>query len=484
MTVSTTRGHDAPSTSLLGTRARATARSAAAAALLGASLAAGPLTTAPAQAAGKPGACAPGEGVTVIVQDPNNNVMRCSPGDPANGEEALEGAGFTIVHNYSGLICQIGYGDIMYPQECPQLPMPYWSYWQAQHPGDSWYYSDWGAITYDPNIDDFEGWRFGIGHTTPNNGIVPLYAGQTGPQPKAAPAENMPRGVVPSGDSGVNDGSWDGGDYSKGDPNHPNETFNPSAPENNPTTGPTTSRPKASKPTATSSRPPAPTSSRPAPTQADPTTKRPTQAPSSRTTEPETRTSSSTAPRPTSDGGTTAAPAPTTGGATPGETQGETRTTTAGPTGGSASTGDAADPTAAATRSSSSTTAAQSAPSEAEASTSAESQDTVTGESVDGDTTPSAAEGSSETTSETGTAESAVSAGTGTSETASSAAVPTSGSTTSDPAAPVGEPTRNENAAAPSGEAPTSGAGGLLLTGGILAAAALGVGAWLRFGRR
>ncbi|OLT33448.1 hypothetical protein BJF82_11550 [Kytococcus sp. CUA-901] len=294
-------------------------RTVTAGALLGTAILVGPVTAPEAHAAGKPGACAEGEGVTVIVQDPNNNVMRCAPGDPVNGEEALEGAGFTIVHNYSGLICQIGYDDIMYPQECPQVPMPYWSYWQAQHPGDSWYYSDWGAITYDPDIDDFEGWRFGVGHTTPNNGVVPLYAGQSGPQPEPAEPEKMPQGVVPSGDSGVTDGSWKGGDYSTGDPNHPGETFTPS---------PTTSAPASNSATRT--------------------------------------------PRPD-------------------------------PTGGQES---------------------------------------------------------------------------------SSAPAPAGDTATSDPAAPAGEPTRNENAAGPSSEAPGTGYGSLFLTGGLLAAVALGLGAWMRFGRR
>lgn len=436
-----------------------------AAVLVSSATVAGPTWSQPAHAAGKPGACAKGEGVTVIVQDPNNNVMRCSPGDPANGEEALKGAGFTIVHNYSGLICQIGYGDIMYPQECPQLPMPYWSYWQAQHPGDSWYYSDWGAITYDPDIDDFEGWRFGVGHTTPNNGIVPLYAGQSGPQPAPAPPENMPRGVVPSGDSGVNDGSWDGGDYSDGDPNHPGETFTPS---------PTTTAPAPTSP---------PTSSRPDPTTSRPTTKSPQPT---RTDAPR-----STAPRPTSAPKTSAPERSDEATSRPATPDAPPKSSTEGSTGsrstdGSAprSSGEATDdtsvrsspqPTAPGTADSGPTGPAQAGTPEANRSSQNPTGQERSSSPTSAATAPQSAAGESEADAAASSSQSPSS---------SSQPVPTSEAAASDPAAPVGEPTRNENAAGPSGEAPGSGYGSLLLTGGLLAAVAAGVGAWLRFGRR
>lgn len=157
----------------------------AAAALLGAAAAAGPVAS-PADAAGRAGACAKGEGITVVVQDPTRKIVRCGIGDSTTGAQALKKAGFSIDYREPGFICRIGYAGKWFPggkltddKPCVEFPKSggyiYWSYWHAKNPTAPWVYSQWGVLNRNPALGSIEGWRWGTGKARPNNGVVPKY---------------------------------------------------------------------------------------------------------------------------------------------------------------------------------------------------------------------------------------------------------------------------------------------------------------------
>ena len=137
------------------------ARLAAAAALV---IPAGLVGAAPGQAA----PCVGTSGVTVIVQWGDSLDVRCAPGDPTTGADALAKAGFGIVQvrTQPGFVCRIS-GN---PSSDPCINTPpasaYWSYWHA-NPGQSWIYSNWGAYApqSDPAPGSYQAWRFGSGHS-------------------------------------------------------------------------------------------------------------------------------------------------------------------------------------------------------------------------------------------------------------------------------------------------------------------------------
>ena len=226
------------------------------------------------------GACQQGEGVTMVVQDPDRTIIDCAPGDPANGEDALTSAGFEIRHDASGMICQIGYEGVWFPREedgwyCGIWNGTYWSYWHADSSQSPWEYSQLGAISYDPDTDEIEGWRYGTGRERPNDGVVPPYAAEPDPEP-TTPEPTTPEPTTP-------------------EPTTPEPTTpEPTTPE--PTTPePTTPEPTTPEPTTPEPTTPEPTT--PEPTTPEPTTPEPTTPePSPTTTGPVVDTGSSSTP--------------------------------------------------------------------------------------------------------------------------------------------------------------------------------------------
>jgi hypothetical protein len=103
-------------------------------------------------------------GVTVVVDFTKLGEKidtACDPTNPANGLDALTGAGFTyaFVPRYPGFVCTI---DNL-PDPCNGAPATaYWSYWHAKR-GGTWIYSNTGAGTYKPKPGSVQGWAFGAG---------------------------------------------------------------------------------------------------------------------------------------------------------------------------------------------------------------------------------------------------------------------------------------------------------------------------------
>ncbi|WP_299447137.1 hypothetical protein [uncultured Phycicoccus sp.] len=147
---------------------------AAAAGLAGAGLVAAAV---PAQAA----ACSGTSGVTVVVDFGGSTQVRCAPGDPSSGLDALGKAGFAItyVQTQPGFVCRID----GFPGSDPCRNTPpssaYWSYWHAER-GGSWTYSSVGAGSRNPKPGTVEGWSFGSG-------------GQPGTAPPAPTATSTPK---------------------------------------------------------------------------------------------------------------------------------------------------------------------------------------------------------------------------------------------------------------------------------------------------
>lgn len=135
--------------------------------LLGALVAIG---SPPVPAHASDGACADGDGVTVVVDatDVGGSVaVGCAPGDPASGREALESAGFVATDSQPGMICAID----AQPDPCPAtFEGSYWAYWSSTADGD-WTSYQVGADSSDPVPGEIEGWRYNDGSVGP--GIAP-----------------------------------------------------------------------------------------------------------------------------------------------------------------------------------------------------------------------------------------------------------------------------------------------------------------------
>ncbi|GAA0727274.1 hypothetical protein Drose_12690 [Dactylosporangium roseum] len=142
-----------------------------AAALAAAFALAGALVLAePAPRAAHAAACAPGAGVTVVVDfGPLGGgvVVGCQLGDPPTGLAALTGAGFTVTGTQRwglAFVCRIDGRPTAATEPCVNTPpaSAYWSYWHAT-PGGAWTYGTLGASSYNPAPGTVEGWRFGSG---------------------------------------------------------------------------------------------------------------------------------------------------------------------------------------------------------------------------------------------------------------------------------------------------------------------------------
>jgi hypothetical protein len=120
----------------------------------------------PAHAAG----CVGESGVTVVVDFTafgGGVEIRCAPGDPATGLQALQDAGFQITGTQRwglAFVCRIDGLPTPAVEPCVTTPpaSAYWSYWHAPA-GGTWSYSTLGAISHDPAPGTVEGWAFGAG---------------------------------------------------------------------------------------------------------------------------------------------------------------------------------------------------------------------------------------------------------------------------------------------------------------------------------
>ncbi|MFL0460872.1 hypothetical protein ACH0CA_10450 [Kytococcus sedentarius] len=225
-------------------------------------------------------ACKDGEGITVVVQDPTRNIIRCGLGDADNGAEALENAGFEIDYREEGFICRIGYEGQWFPagaldddSQCVEFPPEggyiYWAYFHTTSPNAPWEYSQWGVLNRDPALNSVEGWRWGTGKEQPNNGTVPPYHVEPSPEP-TTPEPTSPEPTTP-------------------EPTSPEPTTpEPTSPE------PTTPEPTSPEPTTPEPTSPEPTT--PEPTSPEPTTPEPT---TPEPTSPEPTTPEPTSPEPT-----------------------------------------------------------------------------------------------------------------------------------------------------------------------------------------
>lgn len=182
------------------TTTRLLARGAAATLLVAPALA---VSAAPGQAA----ACQGTSGVTVVVQYSGGVDVRCAPGDPTSGADALKKAGFTVtdVQTQPGFVCRISGQPSTDP--CVRTPpgSASWSFWRAEA-GGSWAYSSYGAYSpqSDPAPGSYQGWRFGAGSAPAWS--VPAPA----PAPRAAPSSTGAAGGGSTG-SGGSGGSGSGG---------------------------------------------------------------------------------------------------------------------------------------------------------------------------------------------------------------------------------------------------------------------------------
>jgi hypothetical protein len=147
------------------------------------------------------GACPTSAGVTVVVDYASLGggiVVRCAPGRPANGLQALAQAGF-VVDLVSGtpFVCHIE-GQPS-DQTCETYPPAnaYWGYWQAAR-GGAWTYASAGAGSSGTAPQGaVQGWAFEAGPQAPPS-VAPPAAPQTTPTPEASPTARLTPNPTPS----------------------------------------------------------------------------------------------------------------------------------------------------------------------------------------------------------------------------------------------------------------------------------------------
>lgn len=134
------------------------------------------------------GACEGDTGVTVVIDYQKlggNPEVRCFTGDPEDGVDAIRSAGFTLegVDQWGdAFICRINdrpavgetvpiLEDPEYTEDCVRTPPAngYWSYWHSDDQGESWEYSNVGAMGSEPVQGEWEGWSFSLNATAATN---------------------------------------------------------------------------------------------------------------------------------------------------------------------------------------------------------------------------------------------------------------------------------------------------------------------------
>lgn len=116
---------------------------------------------------GAPGYCPDAGGVTVVVDFGDlggEPFVRCAPGQPATGVDALRGAGFQVdgVARWGdAFVCRIEGKPGPDTEACVNTPptSAYWAYWYAPNAGD-WTNAAKGPLARAPVPGGFEGWSF------------------------------------------------------------------------------------------------------------------------------------------------------------------------------------------------------------------------------------------------------------------------------------------------------------------------------------
>lgn len=134
------------------------------------------------------GPCPDASGVTVVVDFQSlgrDTIVRCAPGSPSSGFDALTKAGITFsqVSSNPGFLCKIEGlpAPEGYARNCSVIPptSAYWGYWVAPR-GQAWCYSNVGASRV-PVPGTVEGWSFSTGTaeggTPPRTPTPPAVAG-------------------------------------------------------------------------------------------------------------------------------------------------------------------------------------------------------------------------------------------------------------------------------------------------------------------
>jgi hypothetical protein len=121
-------------------------------------------TRPPLATAGSEGPCPSADGVTVVVDfGPLGGGVhvRCAPGAPASGFDALGRAGiaYDTALRSSGFLCRIAGEPVADPCIDPSPASAHWSYWLAER-GGAWCYSNLGAGNRRPPQGTVEGWAF------------------------------------------------------------------------------------------------------------------------------------------------------------------------------------------------------------------------------------------------------------------------------------------------------------------------------------
>ncbi|WP_158884376.1 hypothetical protein [Amycolatopsis anabasis] len=159
---------------------------------------------------GTPGYCPGPDGVTVVVdfQDLGGDVLiRCAPGDPETGLEAVQNAGIEITGTDRwglGFVCRLEGKPGPDAEPCIDTPPneAHWGYWHASN-GGSWRPSQYGLQNRNPPAGSFEGWSFSRNHTAGSNPaprIAPVRPGQPVAPPPPPEAQDAPipgRGGAP-----------------------------------------------------------------------------------------------------------------------------------------------------------------------------------------------------------------------------------------------------------------------------------------------
>lgn len=121
--------------------------------------------------------CTTTSGVVVAVDFSHwgGNVERGCDATLTTGYDALHAAGFTTAgdgHDGPAFICRID--NEPPPTEDPCITTPpstaYWSYWHANAGQDSWSYSPFGAVTYQPQPGSVDAWVFGATNVQGSSG--------------------------------------------------------------------------------------------------------------------------------------------------------------------------------------------------------------------------------------------------------------------------------------------------------------------------
>lgn len=118
---------------------------------------------------GHTGKCQGGSGVTVVVNFKafhGKIMIRCAPGHPDNGIQALRQAGYTVKGTkQTGLafVCRINRKPSPKRQKCIKIPPAnaYWAYYHAKKGAKKWTYSSSGPLSYHPPQGSIEAWAWG-----------------------------------------------------------------------------------------------------------------------------------------------------------------------------------------------------------------------------------------------------------------------------------------------------------------------------------